>query len=156
MFEHLCRAGCIALVAMSFALSAAADPACLTHALEDPPVAEAVHACEAPGPWTSSLRLGTRGDSSRPSTLHPYRGLRAMAHPFRMLALWAQSQGFRLGRGSALYAVLGGATPALDHGVRFTASYRLSGFDLGFAGDVERFDVEPSIQATFVGLSFDF
>ncbi len=153
MLERLRRTGFIALVAMSFALSAAADPACPA---PDSASSETERACEEPTPWTSSLALGTRGDSARPSTLHPYRGLRAMAHPFEALALWAQSQGFHLSRRTALYDVQGGAAIALDEGIRLTASYRMSGVDLGFDGDVERFDVEPSIQATFLGLSFDF
>jgi len=105
--------------------------------------------------WTSALRTGG-GEGAKPDPIHPYRGLRGMAHPFKTLALWAQGQGFHLSRKSALYDVQGGAAISLDEHLRFTASYRLSGMDLGFDGDIEKADVEPSIQGAFVGFMFDF
>ena len=111
--------------------------------------------CKAPHVWTSSLRTGS-GEGVRPDSIHPYRGLLAMAHPFKVLGLWAQGRGFHLSRRSALYDLQGGAALSLDEHVRLTASYRMSGVDLGFDSDTESADVEPSIQAAFVGLSFDF
>jgi len=159
LLERLCR-GAIASLAMCLALSASADTECPTANADTKDatlVADASSDCEAPHAWTSSRLFGSSsGAGVQPDSIHPFRGLRAMAHPFKALALWAQGQGFHLSRRSALYDLQGGAAVSLDEHVRFTASYRLSGVDLGFDGDVERADVEPSIQATFVGLSFDF
>jgi hypothetical protein len=158
LLERLCR-GAIASLAICLALSASADTQCPTtdaDAKGAELAGDASSDCEAPHAWTSSRLFGSRGDGVQPDSIHPFRGLRAMAHPFKALALWAQGQGFHLSRRSALYDLQGGAAISLDEHVRFTASYRLSGVDLGFDSDVESADVEPSIQATFVGLSFDF
>ena len=158
MLEPVRRVGVIAVLALSVALSASANPECPSpganagsHALD----ARVVPACDAPHVWTSSHRIGS-GDGVQPDSIHPYRGLLAMAHPFKALAFWAQGQGFHLSRRSALYDVQGGASYSLDDHVRVTASYRMSGVDLGFDSDIERADVEPSIQAAFVGFAVDF
>ena len=76
--------------------------------------------------------------------------------PFEGVGVFATSQGFALSRRTALYHVEGGASIALDDGVRLTASYRMLGMDFGYDSDVERADMEPGLAAPFVGLAIDF
>ena len=100
----------------------------------------------------------TIGDptSSRPTMLHPIRGLYAAAFPTSSLGLWAEGTGFSLTRRSAIYDLEGGAAWRIDDSIRLTASYRVMGVDFGYDSDVEGADIEPAIAAAFLGLAFDF
>lgn len=96
-------------------------------------------------------------DSARPTPIEPIRGLHAEAFfPFEGLGVFATTNGFALSRRTSLYHLEGGASIALDDGVRLTASYRMLGMDFGFDSDVESADVEPGLAAPFLGLAFDF
>lgn len=94
--------------------------------------------------------------STRPTALHPVRGLYAAAFPISSLGLWAEGTGFSLSRRSSLYNLEGGAAWRIDDSVRLTASYRMMGVDLGYDSDLEGADVEPGISAPFLGLAVDF
>ena len=103
----------------------------------------------------TARRIGEPGNA-RPSSLDPIRSLHAVAFPVPAIGLWAQGTGLSLTRRSALYDLEGGAAWRIDDGIHLTASYRMVGVDLGFDADVEGADVEPGIQAPFLGLAFDF
>jgi hypothetical protein len=99
------------------------------------------------------------GDMSaaRPTPIDPIRGIFAEAiFPFEGVGVFATTSGFALSRRASLYHVEGGASIALDDGVRLTASYRMLGLDFGFDSDVERADMEPGLAAPFLGLAIDF
>lgn len=96
------------------------------------------------------------GLAARPTALDPHQGLYASLYPLARLGFFAQSEGFALNRRISLYDVQGGALIRIDHGVAFTASYRLLSVDLGFDSDVQAVDVDPGIAAPFVGMLFDF
>ncbi len=94
--------------------------------------------------------------SSRPTMLHPIRGLYAAAYSISGLGFWAEGTGFSLTRRSAIYDLEGGAAWRIDDAIRLTASYRVMGVDFGYDSDVEGADIEPAIAAAFLGLAFDF
>lgn len=103
----------------------------------------------------TARRIGEPGNT-RPASLDPIRSVHAIAFPVPALGLFAQGTGFTLTRRSSLYDLEGGASLRLDEGIHLTASYRMLGVDLGFDADVEGADMEPGIQAPFLGLAFDF
>lgn len=150
MLERLRGLAWPLLASLLFATGVAAEPGC----------ASGDDDCRPTRVWTAARTIGT-GHGTKPNSIHPVRGLHAQAFPFApfsfsVVEFWARGQGFFLNRRSNLYDLQGGAAIAIDPRVRITASYRLSGVDLGFDSDVQGADIEPTIAAAFVGLAFDF
>lgn len=110
--------------------------------------------CEEP--WAFTARELGSGDGIKPSSIHPIRGVHGTVVPLKRLGLWFQGQSLHLSGRSAHYDVEGGAALNLDDHVRFTASYRMSGIDLFEKETPAGSHLEPSLQAPFVGLAFDF
>jgi hypothetical protein len=70
--------------------------------------------------------------------------------------LWAEGEGFSVGRRSAGYGVQGGAALPLAGRVGLTAGYRLMGFALGDRLGAEIDDVATRSLAPILGIDVEF
>ena len=70
--------------------------------------------------------------------------------------VWAEGEGFSVGRRSAGYGVQGGAALPLAGRIGLTAGYRLTGFSLGDRLGAEIDDVATQSLAPILGIDVEF
>ena len=70
--------------------------------------------------------------------------------------LWAEGEGFSVGRRSAGYGVQGGAALPLAERIGLTAGYRLTGFALGDRLGAQIDDVAARSLAPILGIDVEF
>jgi hypothetical protein len=86
----------------------------------------------------------------------PVSGGRASSADWAGFKLWAQGEGFSVGRRSAGYGVQGGAALPLAERVGLTAGYRLMGFSLGDRLGAQLDDVAQRSLAPILGIDVEF